>query len=114
MKISDKIIRNGDLPACKNCVHYRPSSWSNDFTSLSNKCEKFGEKDVVTDKIVFDYADSCRRNENKCGNEGKYFVKEPRVVLKKLKHRVFRPLTLFYFIQILYLVAFYLTSGRMR
>lgn len=75
MKFTNKIIRNAEFSACKNCVYYRTSSWSNDFVDPFNKCEKFGIKDVVTDKITYDFADSCRTDENLCGKSGKYFEK---------------------------------------
>ena len=108
MKFDNKIIRNIEFPACKNCIHYRPSSWSNEFANSFNKCEKFGTKDVVTDKIDFDFATICRKNENICGNSGKYFEKEPLIILKKLKHKIFRPITIIYTIPVVYLVAYYI------
>ena len=108
MKFTNKIIRNIEFPSCKNCVHFRPSSWSNDFADPLSKCEKLGTKDVVTDKITFQYADSCRIDENLCGKSGNYFEKEPRLILKKLKHKIFRPITLFYSIPVVYLVAYYI------
>jgi len=108
MKITpSRIIRNFDFPSCKNCVHYMPSGLNNDFTSSLNKCKYFGTKDVVTGEIVYDYATSCRYNENLCGNSGKYFVKEPRMALKRLKHTIFRPVTILYAVAGFYLVLFY-------
>jgi hypothetical protein len=53
-----------------------------------SKCKKFGEKDIITDEITYDYADSCRKYENKCGNEGKYFEQDPDVDMKILKHTI--------------------------
>ena len=94
MKITNKIIRNIDFPACKNCAYYRQTAWSNDFTSQFNKCEKFGTKDVITDKITYDFANMCRTDEDLCGKSGKYFEKEPLIILKKLRHKIFRPIQL--------------------
>jgi hypothetical protein len=54
-----------------------------DFTGSYNKCNKFGEKDITTNKISFDYADVCRKNEKKCGREGKYFLLEKNIELKR-------------------------------
>ena len=62
-------IKNSQVPLCKNCIHYRP----NPFTSSMSKCSQFGNKDVVTGKIKYDYADLSRIYEDKCGLEGKYF-----------------------------------------
>lgn len=107
MKISDKIIRNIEIPACINCRFYQPK-YNNDFLNEYNRCAKFGEKDIVTAKIHYDFADLCRKDNNKCGKDGKYFEKEQRMFLRKLKHnRMFRPVNLVYFAAIGYLVTYY-------
>jgi hypothetical protein len=80
----EKIIKNINLPACRNCIHYQPDSY--DFTSTLNKCHKFGNKNIITDKITYDFADHCRNDESKCGTEGKYFVEEPNINVKILKY----------------------------
>jgi len=105
MKITGKIIRNIDLPSCVNCIHYRPSGLYNAF---SNTCEKFGTKDVVTGKITYNYADSCRSDNTLCGKEGNHFEKEPRLWLKKVKHTLFRPMTFFYVGMVAYLLTYYI------
>ena len=87
-------IRNGDINACKNCMYYRPKPFGTDFTSCLNKCSRFGEKDIITDEITYDYADSCRKDESKCGKIGKEFKREPRLWLKKLKYAAFHPATM--------------------
>jgi len=33
---SEKIIKNMNLPACRNCIHYQPDPFYNDFTSSLN------------------------------------------------------------------------------
>jgi hypothetical protein len=48
--------------------------FDSDFTSTLNICEKFGNKNIITDKITYDYADLCRQSDTKCGEEGKYFT----------------------------------------
>jgi len=83
---SEKIIKNMNLPACRNCIHYQPDPYYNDFESLLNKCNKFGDKNIVTDKITYDFADHCRNDESKCGKEGKYFQEEPNINMKVLKY----------------------------
>ena len=85
---SDKIIKNIELPACRNCIHYNPSMLSLDFASPFSKCEKFGEKDIISDKITYKYADSCRNDEQRCGHEGKYFKEEPNVIAKVVLHKL--------------------------
>jgi hypothetical protein len=71
-------IRNADIPSCKNCIHYEP----NTFISSLNKCKNFGEKNIITNKINYDYADHCRNNEDKCGKSGKNWQLEPNIYLK--------------------------------
>ena len=85
---SDKIIKNMDFPACRNCIHYTPSMYSSDFTLPISKCEKFGENDIISDKITYKYADSCRNDEQMCGKEGKYFKKSPYTTGKIVLHKL--------------------------
>jgi len=85
---SDKIIKNNNIPACRNCKYYKTNLFNNDYTSFMSQCEKFSEKNIITDKITNDYADICRKDEEKCGFEGKYFEEENNIILnlKILKH----------------------------
>jgi len=80
-------IQNINIPSCRNCVHYKPTSY-NDFDSHINRCEIFGKKDIVTDKISYDFADSCRENETKCGINGTYFEQEKNIEFKIIKHKI--------------------------
>ena len=83
---SDKNIKNINVPACKNCIYYKPQMLDTNFTSSLNICEKFGTKNIITDKITYEYADLCRREDDKCGEEGKYFNKDPYIKLKIMNH----------------------------
>ena len=83
----EKIIRNMNLNACKDCIYFKPSFLSK-LSSGLGKCEKFGNKNIVSNEITYEYADSCRSNENKCGESGKYFEKENEVV-KIIKYNIF-------------------------
>ena len=87
----DKIIRNIDVPSCRNCRYYKPNTY-NDFASTLNKCEKFGMKDIITDDIHYDYADLCRRDEDKCGRVGKFFTIEENLPAKMITHFMVRNL----------------------
>ena len=87
---SEKMIKNMNLPACRNCVHYQPAPYNNDFTSYLNTCDKFGNKNIITDKITYDFADQCRNDESKCGKEGKHFVEEPNINMKILKYSLLK------------------------
>jgi hypothetical protein len=84
----NKIIQNIDVPACKNCIYYKTNNFENDFTSPFNKCEKFGEKDIITDKITYNSANYCRIDETKCGKEGKFFEEEKNIKLKIFNHNI--------------------------
>jgi hypothetical protein len=77
----EKIIKNINIPTCRNCIHYNPNP-AFEYTSSFSKCDNFGEKNIVTDEIKYDYVDSCRRDESKCGNEGKYFLEDPNLNMK--------------------------------
>jgi hypothetical protein len=74
----------------------------NDFTYSLNKCNKFGSKDIITDEISYDFASSCRNDENKCGYEGKYFIQEKNINFKIFIHNLINksPLFLLIFISI--------------
>jgi hypothetical protein len=84
---NDKIITNMDFPSCKNCKYFQPSNFDSEFASSLTKCNKFGTKDIITDKITYTYADSIRKDESKCGKEGKYFEKENFIQLKIFIHK---------------------------
>lgn len=89
-----RIIRNTNIPSCANCVYYKPTTFNNEFASNYNKCEKFGEKNIITNKIKYDYADLCRLDEDKCGPKGIYFEEEKNIKWKIFKHIITRPLIL--------------------
>jgi hypothetical protein len=80
-------IKNLNVPSCKNCVHFMPCHY-NEFTYSYNKCNKFGSKNIISDQISYDFVSSCRDDENKCGQEGKYFCQEQNIDLKILKHAI--------------------------
>ena len=83
----ENIIKNIKLPSCKNCIYYKPDNYNIDFTSSFTRCEKFGEKNIITDKIKYDFTELCRENESKCGKEGKYFEEEKYIDMKILIHK---------------------------
>lgn len=85
---NDKIIKNINLPSCKNCIYYRPSYSVSDYTSSLNKCGKFGEKNIITDEIKYVYADYCRSDESKCGKDGFYFEEDKNINKKILIHKI--------------------------
>ena len=83
----DKIIQNINVPACRNCMYYKPSTY-NDFSSSLNRCEKFGTKDIISDEIDYDFASYCRKDEAKCGKDGKFFAIEENLPAKMIRHSI--------------------------
>ena len=112
-KESNAIIKNINTPSCKNCIYYQPCVTSDDFTSSLNKCKKFGSKDIITDEIKYDFADFCRKDENKCGIEGKYFIEEKNLNLKILKHKLVSSLPGICIVTLLtsYILVIYLSTN---
>jgi hypothetical protein len=82
----NKMIKNAHIPGCRNCIYYKPSTSDSEFASTLSRCEKFGEKNIVTNEIKYSFADSCRSDESKCGLEGRYFEEEPNIDLKVAIH----------------------------
>lgn len=85
---SNKFIRNINIPSCKNCIHHEPYLFTTEYASTLSRCKKFGEKNVISGIVTHDYIDLCRKDEDKCGKEGKYFEKDEYEYLKWLKHKI--------------------------
>ena len=69
-----QIIKNGDIPICKECAYFKPHSnqWQ------LGKCIKFGEKNLISGKVTYLYANETRSNELLCSANGLYFTKDQR------------------------------------
>jgi len=93
-------INNMNLPSCKDCKFHIPSS-SIEYASSLSKCAKFGEKNVLTGEIIYDYTSVARGSEVKCGMEGRHFQIEPNIRFKTAKYILYKnswylfPLSLF-------------------
>lgn len=59
-----QFIKNINLPSCIDCLYY---------LGKSGRCSKFGEKDIISGKIVYGSASQIRLTENLCGIKGNYF-----------------------------------------
>ena len=84
--INAAIIKNINVPSCRNCIYYKQEL--NDFHSELGRCTYFGEKNIQTDVIKYDFADLCRSSENKCGLEGKYYEQDPNADFKFFLHNI--------------------------
>ena len=103
--INAKIIKNIDVPACRNCIHYKPSILYDDYDSPFTKCKYFGEKNIKSNEITYKYADLCRENENKCGLNGKYFEEDVNAQMKFVLYNIIKiaPISLYIiFVGIIY------------
>lgn len=104
---SEKIIKNINYPSCRNCVYYKPSFFTTDYASSTSKCEKFGEKNILTGEITYNYVEIPRKDEFKCGKEGKYFEEERRLNMKIFTHFIISnfPNTILISFIVIYLVV---------
>ena len=84
---AENVIRNSNLPSCRNCVFYKPLE-NRDFSSIYSQCEKFGDKNILTNEIKYDLVKICRIDETKCGIKGKYFKEEKNIDFKIWKHSI--------------------------
>jgi hypothetical protein len=69
-------VKNANLPICKKCVFYIPKMTfeKHEF----GKCIQFGQMDIVTGEIFYEYAAVCRSSETKCGLSGKYYQEKEK------------------------------------
>lgn len=69
-------IQNVEFPSCKDCVHYKPKPYSRILHDNSTyaRCSLFGNKDVISGKVSFEYASVCRSSEVKCSINGNHFT----------------------------------------
>ena len=67
----NRFIKNGDLQICKNCKYFIPSEYAG--APQLSKCNKFGIMDIIDGEILYEYADQCRIDNDKCGENASYF-----------------------------------------
>lgn len=75
-----QIIRNTDLPVCSNCSHFiqHENNYPYDAVpsdKLYGRCKKFGEINIITGSIEYDFAKNCRDDNKKCGKDA-YIIKK--------------------------------------
>jgi len=64
VNISTQIIKNINTPICSKCRFFVPTQ---------GLCNKFGEKNIITGLVKFDYAIANRTNVKLCGINGVYY-----------------------------------------
>lgn len=74
----DVYIKYFRMPTCRDCVYFKAGSKQEDPFKISDwdKCLKYGEKNVVTGEITYQYADFVRKQELQCGLTGKQFIEK--------------------------------------
>lgn len=80
-------IRNKELPLCLNCVHFIEHKNNYPYDPLPDdkiysRCKKFGEVDIITGTIEYDFAKHCRDNIVKCGKTGSEYTQKPEYTQK--------------------------------
>jgi len=105
--VSVPTIRNSNFPSCRNCIYYQPSFFSTDFDSSTSKCEKIGEKNILTGKITYDYVEICRKDESGCGKKGIYFEEEKNLNMKIFFHKMISsfPETVLISLMVIYIIS---------
>jgi hypothetical protein len=68
-------IKNKELPICLNCFHFieHINNYSYDelpSDKLNGRFKKFGQVDLVTGLIEYDFVKNCRNDTKKCGELG--------------------------------------------
>jgi len=98
---SEKFIKNVNVNPCRNCIYYK----SDGYSSTLSECKKFGEKNIISNEIRYEYADHCRNDESQCGKEGKYFEEDKYANLKILQQKIVNklPITISVFLIIFYI-----------
>jgi hypothetical protein len=66
-----RFIKNNILPVCNTCVFFEPMVPK---SMKMPRCNKFGEKNIITGKITYEPAEHCRQNQNLCGTVGNYYL----------------------------------------
>lgn len=66
------MLRNLKYPVCFNCAHFIEYKNNYPYDALPDskefgKCKMFGEIDLITGTIEYDYAKNCRQDTKKCG-----------------------------------------------
>jgi hypothetical protein len=101
-------INNFDKPICITCKFYKPDQYSR-FDSITSKCSFYGNKNLHTGEIDYQYATECRKNETLCGEEGKLYEEEKLIHIVKLIHH-FSKYSILYKLSIFYFCLLYVTS----
>lgn len=68
-KVPNKYIINSGLPECRNCKHFAPHNSEEHKYSLAT-CLLYGQKNIISGKITFEFASHVRNRDSQCSREG--------------------------------------------
>jgi hypothetical protein len=78
LRSSKIFIRNKELPFCSQCLHFIKRTNNYPYDPIPEdeygRCKKFGEFNLITGLINYDYAKNCRNDINKCGQRGSEYT----------------------------------------
>jgi hypothetical protein len=66
--ILKRVISNIDTVVCKKCAYFR------EHRGTGVLCTKFGEKNIITGAITYQFASVSRTNSDLCGARGLYYM----------------------------------------
>jgi hypothetical protein len=76
-------IRNSNFPICANCIHFIEDKTNYPYEPAPNdkyaRCKLFGQVNIVTGEINYDFASFCREDSKRCGLTGVGFEEKPKV-----------------------------------
>ena len=81
-KVPNKYIINNALPECCNCKHFMPHNSEEHKYSLAT-CLLYGQKDIISGKIRFEFASHVRNSKEQCSKEGFNFEPIDEIVSPK-------------------------------
>lgn len=81
------LLRNSKLPICSNCIHFLEDKNNYPYDGIPNdysygKCKQFGEINVVTGEINYDFVKICRQDITKCGLNGALYENKKKSSIK--------------------------------
>lgn len=81
LSTKNTFISNKDLPICSNCVHFIEHTNNYPYDPIPSdkqygRCKRFGEMNLITGTVEYEFAMNCRTNINKCGILGSEYIKK--------------------------------------
>jgi hypothetical protein len=67
--LNPSFIKNIDKPICKDCKYFKSDTFYKEYAF--GRCTKFGKKDLITGKIIFEDVTTARAQD--CGVNATYF-----------------------------------------